>query len=82
MLDNFYVDPSNNVLTMLPIKNSGWRLLGAILTILGFAFLVGGITAYAGDYKEYVAVLIVFGVIFLVIGIGLVAITILEKKTN
>jgi len=56
--------------------------LGVTLTILGFVFLDGGIAAYAGDHTEYVAVLIVFGGIFLVIGIGLVAITILEKKTN
>ena len=56
--------------------------MGVTLTILGFVFLDGGIAAYAGDYTEYVAVLIVFGGIFLVIGIGLVAITILEKKTN
>jgi uncharacterized membrane protein len=67
---------------MLHIQDSGWRLLGAVLAILGFIFLVGGIIAYAGDYQEYVAVLIVFGGIFLVVGIGLVVITFFEKKTN
>jgi uncharacterized membrane protein len=64
------------------MRDSGWRLLGAILAVLGFIFLVGGIIAYAGVYQEYVAVLIVFGGIFLVVGIGLVVITALEKKTN
>jgi uncharacterized membrane protein len=67
---------------MLHIRDSGWRLVGAILAFLGFIFLVGGIIAYAGDYQEYVAVLIVFGGIFLDVGIGLVAITFFEKKTN
>ena len=67
---------------MLHIQDSCWRLLGAVLVVLGFIFLVGGIIAYAGDYQEYVAVLIVFGGIFLVVGIGLVAITILKKKTE
>jgi uncharacterized membrane protein len=67
---------------MLYIRDSGWRLLGTILAVLGFVFLVGGIIAYTSDYHEYVAVLIVFGGIFLVVGIGLVAITFLEKKTN
>jgi uncharacterized membrane protein len=67
---------------MLHIRDSGWRLLGAALAVLGFIFLVGGILSYASDYHEYVAVLIVFGGIFLVIGIGLVAIAFLEKKTN
>jgi uncharacterized membrane protein len=65
---------------MLGVRDSGWRLLGAILAFLGFVFLVGGIVAYAGDYLEYVAVLIVFGGIFLLVGVGLVAITYLEKK--
>ena len=67
---------------MLYAQDSGWRLIGAILAVLSFIFLVAGVLAYAGDYHEYVAVLIVFGGIFLVIGIGLVAITSLEKKTN
>jgi len=56
------------------------QALGAILTILGFFFSVGGIAAYAGDYTEYVAVLIVFGGIFLIIGIGLVANNILVEN--
>jgi len=64
------------------VRDSGWRLLGALLAVLGFIFLAGGIIAYAGGHPEYVAVLIVFGGIFLIIGIGLGAITILEKKTN
>jgi uncharacterized membrane protein len=67
---------------MLHIRDSGWRVLGATLAILGLIFLVGGTLAYAGDYREYVAVLIVFGGIFLVVGIGLVAIASLEKKTS
>ena len=65
---------------MLYIRDSGWKLLGAILAILGLIFLIGGTIAYAGDYTEYVAVLIVFGGIFLVVGIGLVAIVSWEKK--
>ena len=67
---------------MLYIRHQGCRLLGAILAVLGFIFLVAGIIAYAGGYQEYVAVLVVFGGIFLVVGIGLVAITFLEKKTS
>jgi len=67
---------------MLYIRDSGWRLLGAGLAVLGLIFLVGGVLSYSGDYHEYVAVLIVFGGIFLVIGFGLVAIASLEKKTN
>ena len=67
---------------MLYMRDSGWRLLGAILAVLGFIFLVGGIVAYAGDYQECVAVSIAFGVIFLIVGIGLLAITFLEKKTS
>ena len=52
------------------------------MAVLGFIFLISGIVAYMGGYKEYVAVLIVFGGIFLVVGIGLTAITHLERKTN
>ena len=67
---------------MLRTRDSGWRTTGAVSAVLGFIFLLGGIIAYAGDYYEYVAVLIVFGGIFLVIGVGLVAITYFEKKTS
>ena len=67
---------------MLYVRDSGWRLLGATIAVLGFIFLVGGTIAYAGHYTEYVAVFIVFGGIFLIIGIGLAAIASLEKRAN
>jgi len=62
------------------IRDQSWKLPGAILAVLGFIFLVGRIIAYASGHTEYVAVLIVFGGIFLVVGIGLVAIASEEKK--
>lgn len=61
---------------------SGWRRLGEALAVLGLVFLAGGIAAYAGNSHQYVAVLIVFGGIFMVIGVGLVAITFLDKNTS
>jgi len=54
--------------------------LGAALTVLGIIFLVAGTFAYTANARDYVAVLIVFGGIFLVIGVGLVTITFVEKK--
>ena len=63
------------------MKESGWKLLGAAVAVLGVIFLVGGSVVYVSNYQEYVAVLIVFGGIFLVIGTGLVAIAFFEKNT-
>ena len=65
---------------MINMRNSGWKLLGATLTVLGAVFLVAGAVFYAGNFRDYVAVLIVFGGIFLVIGAGLLTITIFERK--
>lgn len=67
------------VLGTMFMRESGWRLLGAALAVLGVVFLIGGLAAYLGSYQEYLAVLVVFGGIFLVIGAGLFLITLLEK---
>jgi len=64
------------------MQNSGWKLLGAILAVLGVIFLIGGAASYADNYHEYVAVLVVFGGIFLVFGAGLVAITFFDKPID
>jgi hypothetical protein len=61
---------------------STWRNLGIALAVLGAAFIIGGIAAHAANYVQYVAVLIVFGGIFLVIGAGLVVITFFEKEES
>lgn len=68
------------IFSMMKMDESGWRLLGAALAILGVIFLVGGLAALAGNYQQYEAVLIAFGGIFLVIGAGLVVITLFEKN--
>ena len=54
--------------------------MGTTLTVLGIIFLVAGTLAYTGNARDYVAVLIVFSGIFIVIGAGLVTITFVEKK--
>jgi uncharacterized membrane-anchored protein len=61
------------------MKESGWRLLGSGLAILGVIFVVGALTAYVNKLQQYEAVLSVFGGIFLVIGAGLVVVTYFEK---
>ena len=55
---------------------------GRGLAILGVIFLLGGLAAYLGNLQQYEAVFSVFGGIFLVIGTGLVAITLFEKDTD
>ncbi len=65
---------------MIHTLDSGWRTLGATLSVLGIIFLAAGATAFAGNSRDYVAVLIVFGGIFVVIGAGLVTITLFERK--
>ena len=65
------------------MRLSVWRLLGIVLGVLGVVFLVGSVTALAYGYGEYailIAILIVFGWIFLILGVGLVMITFLEKE--
>lgn len=42
--------------------------------------LVSGVAAYAANFRDYVAVLIVFGGILVVVGAGLVAIAFFEKN--
>jgi uncharacterized membrane protein len=64
------------------MQDSSWRLLGAILAVLGAAFLIASAIAYAENVYAYVAGLVVFGGIFLVFGAGLVAITIFEKPAD
>jgi Na+/melibiose symporter-like transporter len=66
---------------MMKMAESGWRLLGAALAILGIIFLIGGLAALAGNYQQYEAVLFAFGGIFLLIGTGLFLITFFEKNT-
>ena len=61
------------------MKESGWRLLGSGLAVLGVIFVVGALTAYVNKLQQYEAVLSVFGGIFLVIGAGLVVVTYFEK---
>jgi len=63
------------------MKDSNWIMIGALSSVLGFLMLVGSIIALLYGFKEY-GILIVFGAIFLIIGIGLVAITSFEKKTQ
>jgi len=65
---------------MIHIRDSDWRTLGATLSVLGIIFLAAGAGAYAGNFRDYVAVLIVFGGICTVIGAGLVTITLFERK--
>lgn len=71
---------STSNLDMTNMQLSGWRLLGAALAVLGIAFLAGGAAAYVGNHRDYVAVLVVFGGIFLAIGAGLAATTFFEKQ--
>jgi hypothetical protein len=61
-------------------QGSALKLGGAILSVLGLIFLVGGIIASVRNYQVFIAVLIVFGALFLVIGISLIAVISLEKK--
>ena len=65
---------------MIHLRSSGWRLLGATLAVLGAVFLAAGAVFYTGNFKDYVAVLIVFGGIFLIIGAGLITITIFKRS--
>lgn len=70
---------STSNLDLINMQLSSWRLLGAALAVLGIVLLVGGAAAYVGNHRDYVAVLVVFGGIFLVVGAGLVATTFFEK---
>ena len=65
---------------LMQMANSTWRMLGIILTVLGVASLIGGIVAYVRNYVEYVNDPIVFGGIFIIVGVGLVVITFFEKE--
>ena len=67
---------------MTHLRNSGWKKLGATLAVLGIVFITAGLATYVGNARDYVAVLIVFGGIFLVTGTGLVTIAIFEGKQN
>jgi len=61
---------------------SNWKLLGSLSAVLVFVFLISGAAAYAENYHQFVAVLAVFGGIFLVIGTGLVVIAIFDKPID
>jgi hypothetical protein len=67
---------------MMRMKELTWRHVGAGLAILGVIFLLGGLEAFLGNLQQYEAVPTVFGGIFLVIGAGLVIISIFEKETD
>lgn len=65
---------------MREMQDSVLKLAGAILIALGFIFLIGGVIALARDYQLFIAILMVFGALFLVLGVSLVAVVSLEKK--
>ena len=79
-LDNLLCPTQRLILSVNYMRDSSWRLLGAALAVLGIIFLVGGVVAYFGNSRDYVAVLVVFGGIFLVMGAGLAIITLFEKE--
>ena len=68
------------VLGMKITLDSAVRLAGIALLVFGLILLSAGTVAWAQNYQTLIAVLLVFGAVFTVLGLSLILVISLEKK--